>query len=240
MNTKPTFSFIFGLLILLFLITACGAPSKPPITAQESIDLLDEWGFTPMLSTNATILSDPSGKITVEDGDMKIDFLVKNPPILSLVEKGETRYFKFDKAMPVGDSTASVIFITPEVGGAQAEIPLFVPINTDEVFPVKLKNEDLAISYLRVSGFNDYEGSYDFRFGLAGMGLGFGFSGFDTNIFYDGSEHQFYGQVELFGVKFNNDSQEPLVFKISSDKYEYISGVGTATTKDSKVISFGP
>lgn len=252
MNDRMLFLIIVTFMVLL---SACGGestatlipptqtpipptPTPIPITAQESIELLDAWGFRPLLSSNGRVEWDETGKITVADGEMSVAFAMDKSPQMHFIEDTDDKHFEFAEPMPSGDSKLSVIFVSSETPGAHAEIPDFTPMTTEEVVPVQLDDRDSTISYLRVNQFEAYEGDYEFQIGLGGLGMS-GFSAFDTNVFYDGAEHHIYGEVELFGVEFKNDSQDPLVFKISGDKYVYASGSGTATTEDGKSISFG-
>ena len=61
----------------------------------------------------------------------------------------------------------------------------------------------------------------------------------DMDFFSDGSEHHIYGHVKLFGAAITNTEKEPLVFRLSGDCYEYVSGKGTATTADGLTLTFG-
>jgi hypothetical protein len=184
-----------------------------PITEQESQELLEEWGFEPILSIWGEIRWEANGKLT-EVGDLAVQFLMNNPPAMTFVEEGE-EFFKFEKSMPRGNSAAVVILTTPELEGAQAMIPRFTPTLID--------SSGSTISDMVAERFADYDGNYQFRISFTPQ-HGFSISSFDTNIFYDGSEHHIYGEVELFGVKFKNDSEEPLVFQISDGKYVYVKG----------------
>jgi hypothetical protein len=161
-------------------------------------------------------------------GDITIEFGFDNPPKVTFVREQTEEYFMFNTPMPNGNTAGKVIFVTPTVKGATAKIPQFTPT---------LDNYREATSYLIGRKFLDYEGDFDFRVGLV-LRTDIGLLMVDSNLFYNGAEHYIFGEVELFGVKFTNNSKEPLVFKIDGDKYVYIEGNGVATTKDGAKIEF--
>ncbi len=61
----------------------------------------------------------------------------------------------------------------------------------------------------------------------------------DMDFFSDGSEHHIYGHVKLFGATITNLEKEPLILRLSGNRYEYVSGKGTATTADGQTLTFG-
>jgi hypothetical protein len=200
----------------------------PSITEEDSKNLHEKWEFASLLYGYGEIRWDADGKITI-DGDIAVDFAVRNPPGMTFVDESGGGYFEFDKAPPRGSSSAVVIFTTPEAGNGHARIPRFTPMEMD--------TDESATSYFAAERFHDYDGTYDFWIGLVLQGFG-NIMVVDSNIFLDGSEHFIYGEVELFGVEFKNDSGEPLIFEIVDGKYVHVKGSGTATTKDGSVIQF--
>ena len=201
----------------------------PSISEQESQDLHQEWEFVSLVYGYDRISWDADGKITI-DGDIALDFAVWNPPRMAFVDASGEKCFEFDTPLPRGSSAAIVIFTTPEAENGHGRIPRFTPIPADA--------NDSTTSYFAAERFHDYDGTCSLRIGLTLQGFGNIFA-VDSDVFYDGSEHHIYGEVELFGVRFKNDSDKPLVFRISDGKYIYVKGDGTATTEDGSVIQFG-
>jgi hypothetical protein len=201
----------------------------PSISKPKSRDLHQEWEFVSLVYGYDKVSWDADGKIMI-DGDIAIDFAVRNPPRMAFVDESGEKYFEFDAPLPMGSSAAIVIFTTPEAENGHGRIPRFTPIPADA--------NDSATSYFAAERFHDHDGTYHFRVGLTLQGFGNIFA-VDSDVFYDGSEHHIYGKVELFGVRFKNDFEEPLVFRISGGKYVYVKGNGTATTEDGSVIQFG-
>ena len=237
------------LVMLVLLLTVCGGESTPtasrqkstqipiteqeptqiPITKQESQELLREWGLRVAANFGGSVGVSAGGRIEV-GGDMSIHFLMDNPPTMTFVDEDGEKLFTFEESIPLGDSEVVVILTTSEFEYAQAMIPRFTPIPID--------SGDSTLSYMVAERFADYDGDYQFRFGFT-LQSNLTMPEFDINIFYEGSQHHIYGEIELFGVRFKNDSREPLVFEINSGKYVYIEGIGTATTRDGSVIHFG-
>lgn len=213
------------ILVVLFLVGCGGAAT--PISQQDSQKLIEEWELVQRVSADSIGWgADGNFKVT---GDLQIDFAFEKHPKMTLVEDASQMYFKFDMSMPKGNSAATVIFATPDVKGATIKIPRFASTSTD--------SEDPKVTCFSGIQFHDYDGTYDFKICMATQGLNL--LVVDMNVFYDGSEHHIYGQIELFGVQFTSSANEPLVFKIDGDKYIYVKGNGTATTSEGAQVEFG-
>jgi len=193
--------------------------------------MLEQWGFASLVYGCGYTEWDMDRKITKMDC-AAIDFLLKSPPKMSYVTDKNVKYFKFDSPMPKAKTRAKIVFVTPEAKycqNCQVSIPKFKPI---------IKGSKGSATSLNVKEFKDYTGNYEFTLDLNMPSLGnIVVAGIDC--FNEGSEHHIFGKIELFGVKFNNDSNEPLIFKISNGKYTYIKGKGTAITVEGSTIEFG-
>jgi hypothetical protein len=200
-----------------------------PISQQGSQQLMEEWGFLQLLTAYDQISSDQNGKITI-NGDLELDFAFQHSPKMIWVGGPGQSYFKFDKPMPKGSSSSTVIFATSDVRGAMVKIPRFAISRTN--------SENPKITCVSSNQFHDYEGWYDFKICMTVQGFE-NIRVVDMNVFSDGSEHHIYGKVEMFGVRFTNNFEEPLVFRIDRDKYVYIQGKGRAKTEDGVKVLFG-
>lgn len=205
------------------------SPTASAVTEKDTEDLFEKWGFASLLYGYGEIRWDADGRITI-DGDIAVDFAMRNPSKIQFMDDSAGGHFMFDNPPPGGSSSAVVIFTTSEARNGHAMIPRFTPMEMDI--------SETATSKFTAERFHDYDGTYDFMIDLAMQGVG-NIMVVDTNVFNNGSEHHIYGEVQLFGVEFKNDSGEPLVFKIVDGEYVYIKGSGTATTVDGAVIQFG-
>lgn len=157
-----------------------------------------------------------------------IDFALNDEPILNLIQILSEQKLKFDSTFQRGYPPAKVIFTASSVKDATAMIPAFNP-------KINEKKEDINNCF--VESFIDYPGKYNFNFGLRKSGFGSASVAY-LKCFSDGSEHHFFGEVKLFGSKFKNDLQEPLIFTIDRDNYVYVSGKGSVMTEKGNIINF--
>ena len=155
-----------------------------------------------------------------------IEFALNKSPTLKLTETKGNKYFEFNPPLKKVNLPTKIIFVTPELKGSWARIPAF-----------KVIEKEWKESYNSFIGkeFKDYPGVYYFEFGLNVKAISVEY----INCFHGGAEHHIYGEVELFGVKFTNESKQPLVFKITNGKYVYVKGIGKSITKEGKIIEYG-
>jgi len=167
------------------------------------------------------------GEVTNIDA-ASIEFVARDALALSIVQVDSGAVLKFPMPMRRGDTPAKVIFETPTLESARAKIPEFDPV---------LTKVEGGIQHWHVDGFRKYAGKYSLDFGLrmtATMSANLAY----LRCFSDRSEHYFFGDVRLFGARFRNDSEKPLVFRITRDEYVHIGGTGTIQTVDGQIARF--
>jgi hypothetical protein len=216
---KNSMGLVAGAVVVSTLISAFAqgqSTNMPP----------KDWKLLQLYGCYGDMRWDANGTIT-QMGDAALDFAFENAPVLKLVASTKTQSLEFPAPMPKGIGTVKIAFTNASAGGASARIPRFKP---------EMKGSGTN-QYFVVHTFQDFPGRWDFEFSLGRSGVGSYFMEY-LNCFQDGAEHHIYGQVELFGTKFNNTSTVPLVFRIEGKTYKYVSGVGTATTKDGMTTDF--
>jgi hypothetical protein len=176
-----------------------------------------------------TIKVDEHGT-TYQDGT--IEFAFDNCPPMKFIDDKRKRYFKINHPMPKVKVPTKVVFMTPQLKSAKVQIPSFTAVPKDN----RKGEHGAEITSYVVETFSGYPGKYHFEFELHKI-----ISSWIENLtgLYDGSEHHIYGEIELFGIKFKNDSAKPLIFKITDGNYIYVSGIGTAKTEEGVLIKFG-
>jgi hypothetical protein len=249
---KFKFPFPISLMLSLFLIACNNRPGtnsmassgnsdkiKDSVLLEDSkrknlaeCDPLKDWkiGASMGMSKGSVIGNDGEG-ISRVSGYFAFEFKMFNPPEVIFVQDGSKKFFQFKTLLPNGNGPAKIVFTSPHVNDDDAQIPYFTPI---------IKDNSKIPRVILGEQFRDFPQPCHIEFSMTYNTGTFGGDIKSINWFNDGSEHRIFGIVKLFGLTFKNqDKAIPLLFEIEKNRYIYISGKGSVTTKESKVITFG-
>jgi hypothetical protein len=190
------------------------------------------WGMKSRLGTRQAQASyNAKGILDSIHGVLTFVIVFEKPPCAVVATEQNASYlhlpFAPEKRMTIGKT----VIVTPEVSGWDFQIP-FCSVTTQGFDSPKLS--------LLISKFADYSDALEFNMQVeASPTERQQLQVDDIDCFSDGSEHHIYGHVKLFGATITNTEKEPLIFRLSGDRYEYVSGKGTATTADGQTLKFG-
>ena len=162
---------------------------------------------------------------------IRIEMVFDRPPSVTVAtdEKGK-KFLRLPFAVEKRKMAGKLVITTPEDTGGDFLIPACTL--TTQTFD----NPKLSLLF---SKFQDYPGDFGFNIQVEQMSSVDPLKIDDMDFFSDGSEHHIYGHVKLFGATITNLEKAPLVLRLSGDRYEYVSGKGTATTADGQTLTFG-
>ncbi|MFH1069446.1 MAG: hypothetical protein V1794_07460 [Candidatus Glassbacteria bacterium] len=205
-----------------------------PAFSQKTSNPVQAYGFASLVSVAGSVNFEDGGNKIGLDGNLLIDFALRNAPKVQFVrEGGDKGYFKFNAPMPKGASAAKIVFVTTEgCTDCEARVPEFKAVWQG----YKGSRNDFVFG-----SFKDYSGPYEFRFAMefSGTLMNGRLNLLNLDWFNDGAEHHLVGDLKLFGVQFKSAPNEELVFKIDGDKYSFVRGAGTAITPQGETIQFG-
>jgi hypothetical protein len=225
------FAFVLG---VVFVSVCCKiALADPPATLRETTGPATrptDWGLNSGIQSHGMVFWNRQGLLSKFSDEISLQIGFDKPPfaVVARDEKSQS-YLRLPFAVERRKTAGKLVFTSPDDKKADFGIP-FCTVTTQQFDSPKLS--------LSISKFRDYPGDLKFNIQLettAGNRVRID----DMDFFSDGSEHHVYGHVKLFGVTITNTEKEPLVLRLSGDRYEYVSGKGTAVTADGQTLKFG-
>jgi hypothetical protein len=226
-------------------------PSTVKITGNQCSETTQQlWKWVDRSESPAVLVLPPYEKLNAQPNEHPIE-------VLGYESMGQISSAGIQMVL-VFDKPPSVIIATDEKGNKHLQLPFVVekrttagkvvittPDGTNGDFLIPdctptTQSFDKPKLSLHISKFQDYPGDFKFNIQIESsppdqhqMKI------HDMDFFSDGSEYHIYGHVKLFGATITNTEKDPLVLRLSGDRYEYVSGKGTATTAGGQTLQFG-
>jgi len=205
-------------------------PASRPTDWGPRLALAGSWFMYGRDGIANQIMGDPRSGHQADS--VRFQMVFDKPPSVKVAfdDKGK-KFLRLPFVVEKGKTAGKLVITTPEDTTGDFLIPACTP-TTQSFDSPKLS--------LLISKFQDYPG--DFRFNIqieSSPPDQHQLKIHDMDFFSDGSEHYIYGHIKLFGAMITNTEKEPLILRLSGDRYEYVSGKGVATTADGQALTFG-